>query len=246
MTISSKVQLLAYNLLEEGVVSVTGVDSGYPASRLYDRSLGFYCMYSVTSAYTIVANQNALALPVDTLVVEGHNLNGVLIQWQYSSNGSAYTTALSWTQSGNGQIMKQLPAPLTYQYWRLSIGSVQFQATEVFMGRAMSVPVVWDSPPALRQVADVEWQRTYGGVDHSIRIGPKRKARDYTVFMDRSIYPVASLRADLEYLDDLSKPIYVIDHEGTCFLAKFESDLQEDHMNEGILTATISVLEIPG
>jgi hypothetical protein len=110
----------------------------------------------------------------------------------------------------------------------------------------MSVPVVWDSPPALRQVADVEWQRTYGGVDHSIRIGPKRKARDYTVFMDRVVYPVASLRADLEYLNDLSKPIYVIDHEGVCFLAKFESDLQEDHMNEGILTATISVLEIPG
>jgi len=244
MTISSRVKLLAYNILEEGSVAVTGEDSGYPKARLYDRSLGFYFKYTAAAADVTVSG-NSLA--VDTLIVEGHNLNGISCSWSYSSNGSSWTAAHSWTQSGNGQILKQLTSPLTYAYWKFSISSASyFQATEIFMGRAFSVPVIWENNPAFRYVDDVEWIRTYGGVDHSIRIGPKRRHRQYVMFMDRSSFPIASFRSDLEYLDDFTKPLYIIDHEDNCFLAKFDGGLpEEEHINEGLLTINCSLLEIP-
>jgi len=245
MAISSKVKLLSYNILEEGTVAVTGADSGYPAARLYDRSLGFYCVYSAAGAYTVTISGNALA--VDTLIVEGHNLNGVACYWEYSDDGSSWTSAITdWTQSGNGQIRKQLSTAITHAYWRFRTGSVAFQATEVFMGRAVTIPVIWDSQPKLKDVEDVSWYRTYGGVDHSIRVGPKRKHRSYSVFCNRTDYPIATLRADFVYLDDYVKPLYVIDHEDNCFLAKFDGSLfEEEHLNEGLVIANFSLLEVP-
>jgi hypothetical protein len=245
MAISSRINFLACNILEEGTVTVTAVDSGYPKERLFDRSLGFYCKYSSAVAYVVQIAQGTPVLAVDTLIIEGHALNGVQVDWQYSANGSSWTTALSWTQSGNIQIAKQLAAAVTANYWRVSMGSHVFQATEVFMGRALSVPVVWDSSPKLNEVPDVDWLRTYGGVDHSIRIGPKRKARAYQVFMDRVNFPIETFRSDLAFLDDYVKPFYIIDHEASCFLAKFDGTFQEDHMNEGLLMVDFSVLEIP-
>src|SRR3989304_32657 len=135
MAISSKVKLLCYNILEGNTVAITNFDSGFPKERMYDRSLGFYCKYSISSAFVVSVNQ-AVILPVDTLIIEGHALNGVLIEWQYSDNGSSWTTAQSWTQSGNTQILKQLTSPLTHAYWRGSMGAHPFQATEIFFGRA--------------------------------------------------------------------------------------------------------------
>jgi hypothetical protein len=245
MTISSKVKLICYNVLEESTVTVTAEDSGYPKARLYDRSLGFYCTYSSAGAFYVTVT--GVSLAVDTLIVEGHNLNGVACYWQYSDNGSAWTSAVTdWTQSGNTQILKQLTAPLTHAYWRFYTGSIAFQATEMFMGRAVSVPIIWNSQPKFRDVDNVLWEQTYGGVDHSIRVGAKRKHRTYQVFLDRTNYPIATLRSDMDYLDDYSKPLYIIDHEGNCFLARFDGSLpDESHMNEGLLTFDFSVLEIP-
>jgi hypothetical protein len=245
MAISSRVKLLAYNILEEGTVAVTGADSGYPAARLYDRSLGFYCVYSTSGAYAVTISANTLA--VDTLIVEGHNLNGVACYWEYSDNGSSWTSAVTdWTQSGNTQIVKQMTAAATHTYWRFRTSTVAFQATEVFMGRMVSIPVIWDAQPRFRDVDDIAWYRTYGGVDHSIRVGPKRKNRTYTVFCDRSSYPIATLRSDFVYLDDYVKPLYVIDHEDNCFLAKFDGSLpEEEHLNEGLIITSFSVLELP-
>jgi hypothetical protein len=246
MGISSRVKILAYNILEEGTVAVAGETTGYPKARLYDRSLGFYWYYATSATLSISISANSLA--VDTLIVEGHNWNGQTLYWDYSDNGSSWTTALSWAQSGNSQIVKQLTSPLTHAYWRVtSGGSGSFLASEVFMGRMVSVPVMWENAPGFSEVGDVSWLRTYGGVDHSIRVGPKRKYRNYSVFMDRSSYPIATLRADFVYLDDYVKPFYFIDHEDNCFLAKFDSSLpDESHMNEGLLEIQFSVLEIPG
>lgn len=247
MTISSRVKFLCYNILEDGAVTVTGVDGGYPKERLFDRSLGFYCMYSAVSAYVVSVNQSTAPLIVNTLIIEDHNLDGVAVTWDHSANGSSWTTSESWTQSGTGQIVKQITTPVTDNYWRVSMGSHAFQASEIFMGRALSVPVVWSNAPAFSEVADVERQRTYGGVDHFIRIGPKRKQRSYSVFMDRVDYPVATFATDLEYLDDYSKPFYLIDHEDSCFLADFSlSPPSSDHLNEGLLEFNISVVEVKG
>jgi hypothetical protein len=244
---TSRVKFLCYNILEDGTVTVTAVDSGYPKERLFDRSAGFYCKYSATGAYVVTVNQGSTVLAVDTLIIEDHALNGIQVDWQYSSNGSSWTTALSWTQSGTAQILKTLTTPLSYQYWRVSMGSHIFQATEVFMGRMLSVPVVWSNQPTFSDSSDVERARTYGGVDHFIRIGPKRKQRNYTVFMDRVNYPVTTFISDMEYLDDYSKPFYIIDHEESCFLADFGNQPpSSDHLNEGMLEFDISVSEVKG
>jgi hypothetical protein len=248
MAISSKVKLLCYNILEESTVTVTAVDSGYPKERLFDRSLGFYCQYSVASAYVVSVYQGGTILPVDTLIIEDHILNGVTVDWQYSDNGSSWTNAVpQWTQSDNSQIFKQSAAASSHRWWRVSMGSHLFQSTEIFMGRALSVPVVWGNQPRLGDTADVEKIRTYGGVDHFIRVGPKRKQREYTVFMDRVNYPVATFTSDLEYLDDYSKPFYIIDHEGTCFLTEFGNQPPSaEHMNQGLMEFGISVSEVKG
>lgn len=244
-TILSRVKFLAYNILEGSIVTVTSVTSGFPKERLFDRSLGFYCMYSTIEAYVVLVNQSAAPLPVDTLIIEDHNLNGVAVTWDYSANGSSWTNAQSWTQADALQIVKQLTTPITANYWRVSMGAHAFQSTEIFMSRVLSIPVVWSTTPRLRDIDDIDWLRTYGGVDHSIRIGPKRKVRAYQIFMDRNNFPIASFRSDLSYLEDYVKPFYIIDHEGVCFLAKFDDTYQEDHMNEGLLTVDFSVSEIP-
>lgn len=247
MTISSRVKFLCYNILAEGTTTVTGTDSGYPKERLYDHSTGFYCMYSSVGAYVVSINQSASPLSVDALVIEDHNLNGVAVTWDHSANGSDWTEAAAWTQSGTGQIFKQLTTPVTANYWRVSMASHAFQSTEIFMGRALSVPVIWSNTPSFTEVADVEQVRTYGGVDHFIRIGPKRRRREYTVFMNRIEYPVATFTANLEYLDDYSKPFYLVDHEEACFLADFSANPpSSEHLNEGIMQFSIAVVEVKG
>jgi hypothetical protein len=233
--------MLCYNILEEGTVTASA-DAGYPASRLYDRSLGFYWMYS---SLNISVNQSTI-LPVDTLIVEGHNFSGGTLQWQYSDDGNNWVDAVTdWTQSGNGQIVKTIAAPASHQYWRLySTGVSSPRAVEVFMGRMLSLPIIWSSNPTLTHEADVQRERTYGGVDHFIRVGPKRRVRTYTVFMDRSLFPIDSYTADIEYLDDFSKPLFFIDHEDACFLVWPTSIPSRSDMNEGLTTMQFTFTEV--
>ena len=246
MTIRSYIKVLTYNILEEGEVTITNFDPGFSKERLFDRSLGFYCKYSSTSAFVVSIDQGSAILPVDTLIIEGHLLDTVTIDWQYSSNGSSWTTAETWTQSGNTQIVKNLAAPLTYQYWRVSMGSHQFQALEIFMGLGFKMPVVWENEPGLGEIDDIQKLRTYGGVDHSVRMGPKRKIRSYTLFLDRVTYNVDTLEGYLVYLDDYSKPVYLTDHEESTFLAWFDVPPKGSHMNQGLLTMPLSFTELAG
>lgn len=243
MTIRSKIRLLMYNILEEGTVTITNNDSGYPKERLHDRSLGFYCQYSISGLFNVVVSGNSL--DVDALIVEGHAFDGVSLTWAYSDNGSDYTTVHSWTQSGNSQILKTIPSALNHAWWRLQSTSSEFQATEIFMGRRLTLPVVWSSAPSFQSMQNVENVQTYGGVDHFNKIGEERRTRKYKVLMDRSSYPVATFESDLAYLDGY-KPLYLIDHEENCFLCSWVASLpKSSHQNEGFMLTDMSFTEVP-
>jgi hypothetical protein len=232
-----------YNILEEGTVTITNNDSGYPKERLYDRSLGFYCQYSSSGTFNVVVSGNSL--DVDTLIVEGHDFDGVSLTWAYSDNGSDYTNVHSWSQSGNSQIVKTIPSALSHAWWRLQSTSSAFQATEIFMGRQLQLPVVWSNNPIFQSVQTVENVQTYGGVDHFNKIGEERRTRQYKVLMDRNSYPVATFNSDLAYLDGY-KPLYLIDHEDDCFLCHWYGNLPKSgHMNEGLMLTDMVFTEVP-
>lgn len=241
MAISSRVKLYCYNILEEGTVTALAT-AGYPASRLYDRSLGFYWMYPDLSVQVL----QSTVLSVDTLIVEGHNFSGITLSWQYSTDGNSWSDAVpSWVQPNNLQILKSLTTPISYAYWRLT-GTVSAQAVEIFMGRSLSIPVVWSDPPRLGHTSEVLHERTYGGVDHFLRVGPKRRVRSYTVFMDRLDFPVSTYLSDIEYLDDFTKPLFIMDHEGECFLSWFDSLPNRSAMNENLMEVQFSFTEVAG
>jgi len=220
-------KLFTYNILDQtdSTVTVTGsADSGYPESRLYDRSIDFYWQYTASGDLIIHVDQGASnQLSVDTLFIERHNFNGFVMQWQYSDNDSDWTDAVTdWTQSGNTQIVKTLAAAVTHRYWRVHVASaVNPRCTEVFMSGGYSFQVRFDSLPEEADTDNVIWNETLGGIERSVKLGDIRKGRKYSFFL----YPelLTNWRTAIDYLDENSKPFYIKDHEGNYWLARFKA-----------------------
>jgi hypothetical protein len=240
--------LYPFNLLGESGVTVTAnADSAYPKTRLYDRSLNYYWQYTQTGAFTITVDQGAsYSLYVDFLAVGIHNFINATIAWQYSSNGSSWTNAVdSWYQTSGAQIVKTLTTPLLYRYWRLSVGSVASpRCVEVYMSLGHSFRIVWDSTPTGSEEDSVEWIKTVGNLERSIKTGDARKMRDYPIFHHTSTSTLTSFRSAMSYLDGYSKPFFVKDHESGYWLARMTSVSKEDYNSEGVAFRTLSLVEM--
>ena len=241
------IKLYTYNILEEGTLTITGdPDTGYPEARVCDRSKGFYWKRTASATHTIHIDQGASDnLDVDLLVVEGHNFNGLAMSWEHSPNDAAWTVAEAWTQSGNGQIVKELAAAVNRRYWRLVLTSaVSPQCTEVFMSYGYEFNVRFDEQPGGEDVPNVNWEETYGGYDRADKRGDSRRRRIYSIFHDinMSFGTLANYRAAMEYLDEYSKPFYVKDHEGNHWLARMEN-FEEGYITEGSTERQIILLE---
>ena len=85
---ADKITLYTRNILETGAVTVTGTpDTGFPVSRLYDRSIDFYWKDTVTEAKDFKIDQGASGnLAVDALIIDKHNFNGIDLKLQYSTD----------------------------------------------------------------------------------------------------------------------------------------------------------------
>jgi hypothetical protein len=240
------VKLCTYNILEEGTVTITGTpDTGYPESRVYDRSKRFYWKVTGSDTYEIEVDQGGTILDVDTLVVEGHNFSGLTLTWQWSDNGSSWTTAETWAQSDNNQIVKTLTSALNHRYWKLIVASATNpQCAEVFMSYGYPFSIRFDQPPSGDDVDNVNWVLTYGGFERSDKRGDKRRRRIYNVFHDDSMSEgtLANHRTAVGYLDEYSKPFYIIDHESDCWLAKLLT-FGERYMTEGSTERQLEVVE---
>ncbi len=246
----SEITLFTDNILERGTVSVTGSpDSGYPEERLWDRGISLFWLVSGTQETVIQVDQGATGnVAVDFLSIESHNFDGETISWQHSATGTftgEETDAVTpWVQSGNGQIIKELGAPVTARYWRVVITSMSGPtASEVFMGLGNTFDLMFAPAAQLGTEANVTWRATVGGPERSTRFGLKRKTRSYGLFLDNDT-DLATLRTALDYLDDFSKPFYLKDHEDDYWFCRFAPIPGESWDNPDASKVQINVLEM--
>lgn len=242
----AKITLYTRNILETGTVTVTGTpDTGFPESRLYDRSISLFWKDTVTEAKTFVVDQSASDnLAVDFLAIEKHNFSGADIQWQWSTDNfsaSINDAVTDWTQTDNTQITKTLTTALTKRYWRTTLSSMANpKCGEIFMSYGYEFKVRFDNPPKLMSEANTKWSQTVGGIERSTKFGDKRKVRNYSIFLSTSA-ELDNFRAAIDDLDDYSKPFYIKDHEGDYWICRFQDVPQEEPVTDENTVTVINV-----
>lgn len=247
----AKIKLFTYNILEDNAVTVTGTaDSGYPETRLYDRSIGFYWKYTASTTITIHVDQGATGnLPVDALIIDKHNFNGRSMTWEYSDNDSSWTPAVTgWTQGDNNQIVKTLDTALTHRYWRVTIVSaVNPQCTEVFMSGGYEFQVRFDVNPEVVDLDNVVWEESVGGVESANKMGEARALLEYGLFQDDVVNSaLTNFRTAMSYLDAYSKPFYIKDHEDNYLFCRLDEISKATFVTQSSVERTIRLKEMLG
>ena len=212
---ANTITIYPYNILEDGTVTVTGTpDTGYPESRLYDRAISLYWKDTVTEAKTFHVDQGASGnVAVDFLAINRHNFDGEDMQWQWSENDVDWTDAVTdWTQGDNLQIVKTMGTELTKRYWRMTLSSMANpKCAEIFMSLGYSFSILHSPGPVGSKTSNVQWNRTVGGSERSTKFGNRRRRRAYQISLTAA--NLAILRTVLDFLDEMSKPFYIRDHE---------------------------------
>jgi hypothetical protein len=178
------VKFVFVNMLENGTVTVTSEDTGYPAFRLYDRDINL--MFKGGSAPTnfyITVDQGTSGIDVNRLIIPaGHNLGGKAIKLQRSTDnfGSSVIDVDSWTQADSSMIVRGFTQPATTRYWRLNIttGGAVPQLSEIFLGLDYEV----ESPTFGGKVGvkhNVERVETDAGVAYFVEKGSRRATYRY-------------------------------------------------------------------
>jgi hypothetical protein len=167
------------------------------------------------------------------------------MHWEWSDNDSAWNAAVtSWSQGDNDQIIKTLSTALTHRYWRVKvISAVNPQCTEVWMGLGYEFRITYDGDPSGKPLPNVRWRETVGGMERSTKLGGVRKERSYVLPHFQNDYTLASFREAEAYLDDYSKPLYIMDHEGNYWLARIK-DTEEGYTTEATAERDIEFLEM--
>jgi len=249
------IKFYPYNILESGTVTVTGTaDTGYPESRLYDRSINLLWKYT-TGAMEIIfqvdqggerigsmgndtyliggMGDDSYAIgsmggdeideikEVDLLYISGHNFNTRDMTWDYSDNGDNWTEQDSWTQDGNGVIIKTIPSSISATFWRVTVAShVNPQCAEIIMGLAYSFDIQKTPDPNHSWLDNVTWSQSIGGQERGIKLGNKRARRLYAVKLtpaNRLIF-----QSVIGNLDGFSLPFLIQDMNDDYFMARFD------------------------
>lgn len=240
------VKFFPYNILELGPVDVTGTpDSGFPESRLYDRAISLYWKDTVTEAKNFTVDQGASPLAVDFLAIERHNFNGKDMQFQYSTDnfsGDINDAVTDWNQGDNNQIIKTMGTEQIKQYWRVTLASITNpQCSEVFISKGFSFNALREKNPVGRDISNVQWNRSAGGLERSTKFGQKRRVRNYAFWLDASKF--TDFETALSYLDDYAKPFYFKDHKDSYFLGRFQNEPDFDFNHNTHTRVDISIIE---
>ena len=244
----AKIKLYTRGIMEDGTVTVTGTaDTGYPESRIYDRAISLYWKDTVTQATTFKVDQGASGNEsLDFLAVSKHNFNGEDMTWEWSTDDSNWTAAVTgWTQGDNNQIIKTVTTALTKRYWKVTVTSMTNpQCSEIFMSYGYEFQVDFISNPLADEIANVKWQQSLGGLERSTKFGEERRARTYNLFLTTDDGTITTFRAAMDDLDGYSKPFYLKDHEGNYWMARLTNVPQESFLTEGHVQMTINVIEM--
>lgn len=242
------VSFYPFNLLELSTVTVQGdPDYGFPLSRIYDRAISLYYRDTATGTKWFKADQASQGIAIDTAFIIGHNFDGIYIALQYSSDdfGSDINSAVpNWTQSGNADIVKNISSPITSQFWRLTLNTsiTNPRLAEFYLSKAYSFNCLREDNPTGQDQGNVQWNATTGGVERSTKIGPKRRVRNYTFFLDETEF--ASLQTVIGYLDDYSLPFFFKDHAGNYFSARFADPPSFDFNHATHTRVNVSIIEM--
>lgn len=251
---SSNIKLFPYNLLAEPetIVTVTGSDTGFPASRLYDRYLSLIWKYTANVAITFEVDQGTpdTELGIDTLIIDQHNFGegaGRTMDWQYSDGDSTYTDAITqWTQDDNSQIVKTLDSIITERYWQVLVNSAVLNpyCGEIYMSRGYEFNVDVNSPPQIYDMSNVQWNRSIGGMERSTVYGEEIRGRVYTLNLEGDTQ-LDNFRTCMAYLDNYGKPLYIMDHDGDYWIAKIATNkIEEQWISDNLTRVELSLSEI--
>jgi hypothetical protein len=216
--------LFTYNIAETGTVSMSGTpDTGYPASRLYDRSKNIMWKDADNIARTFQIDQGATIKDIDLLWIANHNFDGEDITWEYSDNGSSWSDAVTgWTQGGNDPIVKIFPdSDLSHRYWKVTITSLANAVCgEIFMGYGYTFPIMDKPIPAHGYLDNVQWSRSVGGQERGIKRGESRERRAYTLRLESA--DLANFLLAVDDLDGFSLPFLIKDKDDNYYLMRFD------------------------
>ena len=244
----AQIKLYTSNILDTGTVTVTGsADTGFPKSRLYDRSIDLFWKITATQVTTFHVDQGATGnTAVDFLAIDKHNFNSEDMTWEWSANDSDWTAAVTgWTQGDNLQIIKTLTTSLTKRYWRVTVTSMDNpQCSEIFMSLASTFQSRFDESPVVTNLANVKWVPTVGGLERSTKFGDARRRRKYPLFLDENEGTITTFRDAMDDLDEYSRPFYIKDHDDDYWLCRLENIPDENLITEGNILMIINLLEV--
>ena len=246
----AKVTLYTRNILETGTVTVTGTaDTGYPESRLYDRSIDFYWKdtASTTPYYFTVVQSSADQKSVDFLAIERHNFSGKELRWQSDTGSTAWADATThWNQGDNNQIIKELSTTVTKLKWRVTVatssGITNPKASEIYMSSWSSFAVMASPAPSADTFDNVQWNKTIGGLERATKFGDERRVRNYTLFLTTG--ELDTFRSRMEDTSGYSKPFYIKDHKNEYFLARLSGPPTEQYEDKTYTRIGLTLIEV--
>ena len=246
----NSIVLYTYNILETGTVTVTGTpDSGYPESRLYDRSISLYWKDTAEEAKTFEVNQGSSSnwKEVDFLAIAKHNFNGETMTWEYSTDGGStgvWTAAsTAWSQADDDQIIKTTTSPITRQYWRTTVtATTNPKCSEIFMSAGDTFEVLQNPSPVGGKVANVRWNRTFGEIERATKFGSERQQWRYTMLLGTT--QLTDFRSAMDNLSDYSKPFYMQDHESNYWMVRLLETPQWDFSHKTHTIVNFNVIEM--
>lgn len=209
------------NILENATVTVTGEVALQPKELLFDRDTVIpYADSGTSSPRRVTADQGASGptYPWDTWIVPpGHNLSGLTLTAESSTDMAAWGTEDTFTPSGSLLVLRTIGSPVTKRGVRLGIASPGSPPSfaELFFALKFELPV----GPSIGGLASGDLYGRDRKVSRSghpwniLRFGPQWSAR-YRL-ADLTVAQRDSLLAMSVILAGGTKPFYLADHDGT-------------------------------
>ena len=244
------IQTAHINLLELGTTTLStgAAAAGYPLYRLYDRDLGRLFIGSAATTTVVKVDQGAGGTQaVDRLLIpSGHNLAGVTLDIEWSTDDASWTAATAQWTGAAGDIDKSWSA-LTKRYWRFTMTSPAAapQVGELWLTETTT----WARNPSRpggpqESIHNVTVAVTAEGRVRFEVNGPSLRQRNYTL---RNIS--SAQRVQYEALWTAfggSKPFWLVsDHEGNAIYGRFVAQPQLSEVAPGVFNATLAFLEVP-
>jgi len=239
------VTVMYRNILETGTVTVTSENTSYPKYRLYDRELTkLFKALDSTSDVDIMIDQGAvISYALTRLIIpEGHNLNGKVCKLQYSTDGTNYSDALSWTQA-DALVINKTFTTQTKQYWRfrvtitgiLQLGELYLTDSYVFTRNISNEAVQGTKRNVLREEG-------VSGTVRKVKLGESRRQYQYKL-KAMGLTQMSDFQA-WENETEGVKDFYILDHNGDLVYCEMLNELEFRYLTGTVVGSDLNLCEV--